>query len=243
VTDKTKCYYFRVKSYDYSDTPAECEDAQSYCYVPAAANLKATSSELAKAKITWNAINSISEYKLEYKKLSSSSYTTKTVKVNSYELTGLTCGESYDIRVTPINSDAVYCGTAETTVTVKTLSAPQNVEVEDFEMTKGSYTWQYYINGTVCWDAVDGADYYTIQIRNAADSTWTDYKSYGSSYYATVMKVTGTSVTLSQSDYSSNYIYISSSLLPATVELRVVAHNTEHSVTVESTALEGTVTE
>jgi hypothetical protein len=57
------------------------------------------------------------------------------------------------------------------------------------------------------------------------------------------MKVTGTSVTLSQSDYSSNYISISQYSLPATVELRVVAHNTEHSVKAESTALQGTVTE
>lgn len=321
VTDKTKCYYFRVKSYDYSATPAECEDAQSYCYVPAVANLKATSSELAKAKITWDAIDGISEYKLEYKKLSSSSYTTKTVKVNSYELTGLTCGETYDFRVTPIKEDAIFTGKAEvsveiyvlpapqnvvaksdnlgeitvtwdsvtnaeeyyvyygttsnptsykttsdTTLTltgltcgetytikvkaldgkfasgiqtvVKTLSAPQNVEVEDFEMTGYKSSGKWYINGTVSWDAVDGADYYTIQIRNAEDSTWTDYeKSYS------LMKVTGTSVTLSQSDYYYNYIYISSYSLPATVELRVVAHNTEHSVTVESTALEGTVTE
>jgi hypothetical protein len=326
VTDKTKCYYFWLKSYDWSTTPIECEDEISCCYVPSVDNLKAVSTEIKKAKISWDAIDGISEYKVEFKKSSSSSYTTETFTSNFIDLSGLTSGETYDFRVTPIKEDAIFTGKAEvsveiyvlpapqnvvaksdnlgeitvtwdsvtnaeeyyvyygttsnptsykttsdTTLTltgltcgetytikvkaldgkfasgiqtvVKTLEAPQNVEVENFEMTGYKSSGKWYINGTVCWDAVDGADYYTIQIRNAADSTWTDYKSYGSSYYATVMKVTGTSVTLSQSDYSSNYIYISSSLLPATVELRVVAHNTEHSVTVESTALEGTVTE
>ena len=321
VTDKTKCYYFWLKSYDWSTTPVECEDEISCCYVPSVDNLKAVSTEIKKAKISWDAIYGISEYKVEFKKSSSSSYATETSTSNSIDLSGLTSGETYDFRVTPIKEDAIFTGKAEvsaeiyvlpapqnvvaksdnlgeitvtwdsvtnaeeyyvyygttsnstsykttsnTTLTltgltcgetytikvkaldgkfasgiqtvVKTLEAPQNVEVENFEMTKGSYTWQYYINGTVCWEAVDGADYYTIQIRNAEDTTWKDYKK---SY--SLMKVTGTSVTLSQSDCTSNYISISQYSLPATVELRVVAHNTEHSVKVESTALQGTVTE
>ena len=193
-------------------------------------NVVAKSDNLGEITVTWGSVTNAEKYYVYYGTISNpTSY--KTTSDTTLTLTGLTCGETYTIKVKAL--DGKFASGIQTVV--KTLEAPQNVEVEDFEMTGYKYLGEWYINGTVTWDAVDGADYYTIQIRKQ-DGTWQDYKK---SY--SLMKVTGTSVTLSQSDYTFNYINISQ--LPATVELRVVAHNTEHSVKAESTALQGTVTE
>lgn len=106
-------------------TPSEIADVSSYLSTSTAPTGLAGTGYDSKVALSWTAPSSTSaptttDYQIEYKLTASSSYTVFTDGVStiaSTTVTGLTIGQSYDFRVSSVNSNGTSTPTSAVTVT------------------------------------------------------------------------------------------------------------------------------
>ncbi|MCF7864885.1 MAG: fibronectin type III domain-containing protein [Candidatus Pacebacteria bacterium] len=138
----------------------------------------------------------ITDFKIEYKLSADSSWTTFTDGVSTATtttVTGLTNGQSYDFRISSINSSSATSDPSDTvTVTpnVSVPSTPQNIFITVGSSTRAILTWDAPVldNGASTTD-------YLIEYKLSADSSWTTFTDGVST--ATTTTVTGLLDTLS----------------------------------------------
>lgn len=121
------------------------------------------------ANLSWTAVSGASNYTVQVKTSTSSTWTSYTATSNSLSLTGLTASTLYNYQVRTnctSGSSAYTSGTNFTTAaTTVTCNAPTG-------LTSGSIT---ATTANLSWTAVTGASNYTVQVKLSTSSTWTSY--------------------------------------------------------------------
>jgi hypothetical protein len=132
------------------------------CNAPA--NLGSSSITSSSALVFWGAVSGATNYTVQYKISSSSTWMTAgTTAASNYTLTGLTASTTYNWKV-KANCSAYSVVMAFTTSTSGggTCDAPTN-------LGSGSFTSS---SANVSWGIVSGASNYTVQYKVSSSSTW-----------------------------------------------------------------------
>ncbi|MEN7549753.1 M4 family metallopeptidase [Rapidithrix thailandica] len=119
------------------------------------------------ATVGWNAVSGVSSYTLEYKEASAGNYTSLTVNGSSRNLTGLTPGTTYQIRVkyTCTNgSEADYATTSFTT---------QQDNQDCNALTGLSVGNIGESSAVVSWNAVSGVSSYSVEYKVSQSGSYT----------------------------------------------------------------------
>jgi hypothetical protein len=116
--------------------------------------------------VTWNAVDNATGYTVEWSPTGAGTWTPATTATNSYTITGLTIGTSYDIRVkatAPDWTDSPYSAqiigsTEQQLATPAGLASPS----------------QTGLTVNLTWSAVTNADTYVVRHSPAGAGTWTE---------------------------------------------------------------------
>lgn len=154
--------------------------------------------------VSWNAVSKAAKYQIQYKKSSSSTYTTKTITATNYTFTDLAPLTSYNIRVKAIPSAAGYTNSdyaavsASTPSDVEKLSAPTDLTISAIKATKG----------TLRWTPVDNASGYRVSyVQDGASKTFYVNQSDSPSYAVSgLTKLTDYSVSVAALGDGQNYL-------------------------------------
>lgn len=138
-------------------------------------NLKASSINQTNAVLNWVAmVNSVS-YNISYRKVNTSTWTTRTSATNSIYISGLQKNTSYEFQVQAVydncNSSFSYIKSFKTpqhnptsTIAVPSLVSPANNAVN------------VSITTTLSWNSVSSAQVYTIQYSENSDFSYVNYQ-------------------------------------------------------------------
>ena len=120
------------------------------------------------ATVSWTAVSGASNYTVEYKLNSSSTYTVaaSATTATSVNITGLTASSLYDwrVRTNCSTSSSAYSNAQFTTTAVAACNAPTGLTASAIT-TSGA---------TVSWTATSGAVSYDVDYKLASASTWTN---------------------------------------------------------------------
>ncbi len=127
--------------------------------------LQSTNVNLTSATVSWNNASGVSQYILQYKPSSASTWTTVNTPVNSYNLMNLTSNTQYTYQVmaecTNSSSSAYSIASIFTTASA-TCAVPTNVAISNIG----------YNTALVSWEAVVGASNYEVQYKLQSATTW-----------------------------------------------------------------------
>ena len=219
-------YQFRVSAYgdgttysaSWSDPSSTVSESTSVCDTelgnPAAPSGVATGARSrTRIDLSWNAVTGAANYRVEYRRSSSSNWTTASSSISgtSYRVTGLACGRSYRFRVAAYGDGTTRASTwgpnsgevsrstrsCSTTPSLPVAPAPGNLTVGTPGVT----------SVPVSWDAVSGARQYRVQYQ-AEGGSW---RTASSNVTGTTYEVTGltcrTSYQFRVSAYGDNRTY------------------------------------
>jgi len=128
------------------------------------------------ALVTWVAVAGATQYTLQYKASTSSTWiTAANTASTSYTLSGLASGASYNWQVKTDCSSYSTAATFTTTAsTGSTCAAPIGLSVSNITTT----------GAILSWTAVSGASSYNVQYKTAVSTTWTTLGSYTATSYS-----------------------------------------------------------
>ncbi|MGH8880814.1 MAG: fibronectin type III domain-containing protein, partial [Stackebrandtia sp.] len=123
--------------------------------------------------LTWTATTNATGYQVEYKPVSAETWLAFDPAATTTEqtVTGLAPGTTYDFRVTATDGDAWQNSPPSEPIQATTtgggtkLAAPLNFAAGTATVDSVPLTW----------DAVSGADVYTVEFKKTADATWTAF--------------------------------------------------------------------
>jgi hypothetical protein len=134
------------------------------------------------ATVNWSAVNGASNYSIEYKLNTTSTWTVLSASTTSTSanITGLTASSLYDwrVRANCSGTNGNYSQAQFTTLAAPTCAAPTGLASSNIAAT----------TATVSWNAVSGAVNYSVDIKVSSSSTWTTLSS---SFTTTSANVTG----------------------------------------------------
>jgi hypothetical protein len=129
-------------------------------------NLTTNSVTATSAMLGWSAKNGISSYSLQYKLSTNNNWTTVNVSTNTYTVTGLSAGKSYNWRVKTgcsNNSSTITFNTPAAIITTKNgKKATNEVGLSGVEFTIYPNPSEYEIKLKVAEDELDEKAYYRI---------------------------------------------------------------------------------
>ncbi len=129
------------------------------------------------ATLAWSAVSGATNYVVQYKKTSVSTWTTAaTVTTTSYNLTGLLANTAYNWQV-KANCSAAY--SASVSLTTTACSAPINLTTSNVSAT----------SAILYWGAVGGATNYVVQYKKSTATVWTTAATVTTASY-TLLKLT-----------------------------------------------------
>lgn len=122
------------------------------------------------ARLQWVGVAGASQYRIEYKLNTVTSYTTVTTSSNMYNLYNLVPSSDYTFRVSAVCSGVVGAPTANsnfTTLAAPACNAPTNITVNTVT----------YNTANISWAAVQGANSYKVTLTKAGATTPINYGS------------------------------------------------------------------
>ena len=129
--------------------------------------------------VKWNASTSATGYKLSYRAKGTSSWTEISTKLTSYNITGLTAGTQYEIKVTAVNGST--SGTASDVLTASTVNPPvAPSKVTGLQKVSATET-----TISVKWSASTNATSYMLNYRAKGAASWTERSTNATSYEIT----------------------------------------------------------
>jgi hypothetical protein len=150
------------------------------CNLPS--NLSVSNITSGGATLNWTAASGASNYTVEYKLSSSSTWIgTSTATSNTFNLTGLSSGLSYDWRV---KSNCSLNGSSFVQSSFTTI-CPTPVNLSSSSITSSS--------ANIAWSAVSGASNYLVEYKLSTSSTWTGTTTTASTSISLSSLATGTS--------------------------------------------------
>jgi len=167
-------YYWRVKT--------NCSDYDSSVYINGSdfttlvgcntpGGLTSSSIEANSAYVVWNPVSGAQSYTVEYKPLSSSTWTVvSSITDRFYHLTGLLSGTKYNWKVRA-DCSAYAIGYDFTTTTA--CNAPGGLTTSGIEEN----------SAYVVWAPVSGAQSYTVEYKPLSSSTWITIPQITENYY------------------------------------------------------------
>jgi hypothetical protein len=122
------------------------------------------------AVVSWVAVAGATQYTLQYKTATSSTWITATTTASTaFTISGLSAGTSYNWQV---KTDCSNYSTAATFSTITSLvtscAAPSGLSATNVSTT----------SATLNWGAVSGSSNYTVQYKSAASATWVTLGTY-----------------------------------------------------------------
>ena len=157
-------YQFKVKAtgtgnyVDSDETTAVSGTTKTTLATPTGLAISRTTNSLT---ASWSQVTNNSGYTLQYKLSTASSWTTvtRTTNQNSYTLSGLAEGKTYQFQVNAVGSgnyvDSAYC-TAVSATTKITLATPTGLAASNVLSTTATLSWSAVTNATNYWlDIVD----------------------------------------------------------------------------------------
>ncbi len=169
--------------------------------------------------VKWNASTNATGYILSYKAKSASSWTECSVNTTSYNITGLTAGTQYEIKVTAVNGST--SGTASDVLSVSTVNAPVTPSVPSkvSGLQKVSAT---ETSISVKWNASTNATGYILNYRVKGANSWIERSVNTTSYNITGLtagtqyEIKVTAVNGSTSGTASDVLSVSTVNAPVT---------------------------
>ena len=129
--------------------------------------------------VKWNASTSATGYKLSYRAKGTSSWTEISTKLTSYNITGLTAGTQYEIKVTAVNGST--SGTASDVLTASTVNPPvAPLKVTGLQKVSATET-----TISIKWSASSNATSYMLNYRAKGAASWTERSTNATSYEIT----------------------------------------------------------
>ena len=129
--------------------------------------------------VKWNASTSATGYKLSYRAKGTSSWTEISTKLTSYNITGLTAGTQYEIKVTAVNGST--SGTASDVLTASTVNLPvAPSKVTGLQKVSATET-----TISVKWSASTNATSYMLNYRAKGAASWTERSTNATNYEIT----------------------------------------------------------
>lgn len=134
------------------------------CGIPS--NVIANSATTNSFTINWNSSTAASSYKVQYRKLNSTSWTTVSTNYNYKNIGSLSSGTIYEFAVAMQCSSGLSAFSTIQTITTQTNTLVCNVPT-------GLFTTNVKLNSvTVNWIPVNGASSYKVQYRKMGSTTW-----------------------------------------------------------------------
>ncbi|MDR1877274.1 MAG: fibronectin type III domain-containing protein [Flavobacteriaceae bacterium] len=136
---------------------------ENTCIAPS--GLDVSNISFTEVTLNWAAVNVAQSYTVEYKISTASAWTvaTSNLTTNTYILSGLVAGASYNLRVKANCSSSASSGYTMSNFTTLLCGTPSDLSVSNIT-DKGA---------TLKWTAVSGAKSYTVEYKTSAASTWT----------------------------------------------------------------------
>jgi uncharacterized protein YegP (UPF0339 family) len=142
--------------------PTGCESPMS---------LTATSIKQTNAVLNWSSMVNSVTYNIRYRKVNTSTWTTRTSATNSIYISGLQKNTSYEFQV-----QAVYENCSSSFSYIKSFKTPQqnppsNIAVPSL-VSPANNAVNVSINPSLSWNSVSNAQGYTIQFSQNSDFSW-----------------------------------------------------------------------
>ena len=132
---------------------------------PMPTSLFASSVTLSSATLNWHSAIGAAGYVAQYRQTGTTTWTTTSTIDTFWNITGLSCGTTYEFQVqTVCSGSSTSAFTASTTFTTITCACPAPVGLSVTGVTTSA--------GTLNWTAATGALSYNIQYRQYGTTTW-----------------------------------------------------------------------
>jgi Fibronectin type III domain len=129
-------------------------------------NVNASAATTNSFTVNWQASSSASSYRVQYRKVNSSSWTTVTTTNTYKNISSLTAATSYEFQVATVCSNGVSpysaIGIITTLTNTTTCGIPTNLFASNIALT----------SVTLNWTSVSGASSYKVQYRRVGTTSW-----------------------------------------------------------------------
>jgi len=124
--------------------------------------------------LSWGAINGITNYEVQYRKVGDATFITQNVGTNNINLTNLSSGSTYEIKVRSACANSTFSDFATTSVVTSGSSCqtPSNLVINNIGGT----------SATATWSLAPGVSTYEVGIRRVGDVNFTIFTSFNSSF-------------------------------------------------------------
>jgi hypothetical protein len=166
------------------------------CSAPS--NVTATSITQIGATISWAAATGAASYKVQYKLSTATTYTTVTTTTNSYALTSLTAGATYNYQVATVcaTTTSAYSKTAIFTTTAATPTCTDILESNNTSATTAAIKVGTSYNAQIA--SSTDKDYYSFANTTAAKNIQISLTNLPADYDVVLYNPSGTQVGISQ---------------------------------------------
>ncbi|MDX1683872.1 MAG: fibronectin type III domain-containing protein [Saprospiraceae bacterium] len=126
------------------------------------------------ATVSWNSVSGANTYDLEYKVNTGTSWTRVSTSSTSYNLTGLSPGTTYDVRVRAVCSGSTsnWSGIVTFTTDAGSCNIPSGLSISNISSSSADASW----------NSVSGANSYDLQHRVSPNGSWVTNNTTSTSY-------------------------------------------------------------
>jgi hypothetical protein len=168
-------YQFRLAATNAGGSSAYAAVVNASTKLASPANFKSTTQTDTSLNVSWSAVPNATNYVLQYKSVSVSSWSNVSFSGTSANITGLNADKEYHVRIQATGAGGAASDYVEINVITKPTSGqptPKNLRA----ITVGQNTVEFD------WSDVEGATSYVFEQKTNSDITWTTYNTTNSKY-------------------------------------------------------------